>query len=125
MADGDITGALDTFGNAVIAPLLTVMFYLPELFQVVTNTAQNFANVVAAVPSALITPALTLAYPLVSGLNATAKVAQAVLDAAKTGDFGGVASALINAPANIVDGVLNGSGNSAGTVSGAGTADAL
>ena len=82
---GNIVGAVDTFNAAILPPILNVVFYLPELYKVVTNAGQNFANVVAALPEAVVNPLLTLAYPLVSGVNASAEIAQAVLDAAKAG----------------------------------------
>ncbi|GAY14841.1 hypothetical protein [Mycobacterium sp. shizuoka-1] len=110
LADGNIVGAVDTFNAAILPPILSIVFYIPELYKVVTNAGQNLANVIAAVPEAVVNPLLTLAYPLVSGVNASAEIAQAVLDAAKAGDISGVANALINAPANFVDGVLNGAG---------------
>lgn len=107
---GNIVGAVDTFNAALLPPVLNVVFYLPELYKVVANAGQNFANVLAVLPEAVINPVLTLAYPLVSGVNAAAEIAQAVLDAAKAGDVQGVANTLINAPANLINGVLNGAG---------------
>jgi hypothetical protein len=108
---GNIKGAVDTLNNAILIPLVLAALQVgSDALIPVVNTVQNVANVVATLPNALFAVALPLTYPLLSAVNALVQTTQDVVDAAAAGDAGAVVNALVNAPANLVDGVLNGAG---------------
>ena len=80
-------------------------------FAVVTNTVQNLANVVAAVPSLVLPTLLAVSGPIFSTVNAAAMTTQELVNAVGAGDFESVANTLINAPATLTGALLNGFGN--------------
>ena len=111
LAAGDVEGAV----QGIVASLLPLVLNLVDGFNaaypVVTNTAQNMANLVAVVPNLVLPAVLALSGPLFSTVNAGAATAQDVVDAIRGGDIEGLANAIINAPATMTGAVLNGYGN--------------
>lgn len=108
LASGEIAGGIDTLFQAFFAPVLQVALAALPAYEVISNAAQNFANVVAAVPIAALPILLSPIYPLMSGVPAFGDIAQAVFDGVTSGDLGAAAEALLSAPAILVGAVLNG-----------------
>lgn len=116
LASGDVTGAVATLTEPLLPLALTVLQGATDAFGVVSNAAQNFANVVALGPEIITGVALSSAFPLLSGVNATTDTVQSIVTALGDRDLGGVASAVVNAPAHLVGGVLNGDGTILGVL---------
>ncbi|MDT5174330.1 MAG: hypothetical protein QOG37_1581, partial [Mycobacterium sp.] len=110
---GDVTGAVTALTGPVLPLVLGLIdagFTGADAWQAVVNTTQNFANAVAAVPKLVLSGLLAVASPLISDINASAAIGQAVVDAVRTGDLAGVVTALVNAPATLTGATLNGFG---------------
>jgi hypothetical protein len=113
LAAGDVTDAV----AALTAPVLPLVLGLidagftgADAWQAVVNTVQNVANVAAVVPKLALSGLLAVASPLISDINASAAIGQAIVDAAGAGDLNGVITALVNAPATLTGATLNGFG---------------
>jgi hypothetical protein len=111
-AAGDIPGAVSGIISASLPSLLNLIDDFNASFAVVSNTAQNAANLVAATPALLLPTLLAVSGPVVSLANAGAATTQALVDALGSGDLEGIANALLNAPSTLVGAALNGFGNS-------------
>jgi hypothetical protein len=110
---GDVTGAVTALTGPVLPLALGLIdagFTGADAWQAAVNVTQNFANVVAIVPNLALPALLAVAGPLISDINATAAIGQAVVDAGKAGDLAGVVTALVNAPATLTGATLNGYG---------------
>lgn len=118
LRDGNLTGAMETITVALLPVVLTLTQPLSAIGDVFNNTVQNFASAVEELtsPSWVVPVTIGITGPVLSTLNALTATAQAVVDAAGENDFEGVANALINAPANITNGFLNGHGTVLGFV---------
>jgi hypothetical protein len=111
---GDVTDAVATVADPVVLLALGLIdagFTGADAWQAVSNTVQNFANVVAAVPKLALGSFLAVTAPLISAINADTATAQAVADAGAAGDLKGVVTALINNPALVTGAFLNGYGD--------------
>ena len=108
---GNVTGAAQTVGTALLPLVLGLVDGFNQGFAVVSNTAQNMANVVAAVPSLVLPALLAISGPIFSTVNADATTGQELVDAVGAGDIEGVANTLINSPAALTGALLNGFGN--------------
>ncbi|MCW1824334.1 hypothetical protein A5731_25135 [Mycolicibacterium conceptionense] len=125
LADLDVEGALNTLLNLPIGVLGGTGGFLGVMNNVlpvttaikdsIVNPLANAQKVVIALwgngllkgVSILLT-AQSIFGPLMSGVGAVGAAVQDVIDAGKEGDPIGMASAVVNAPATIADGVLNG-----------------
>jgi hypothetical protein len=110
---GDVTGAVAALTGPVLPLVLGLIdagFTGADAWQAVVNTTQNFANAVAAVPKLALSGLLAVASPLLSDINASTAIGQAVVDAVRTGNLEGVVTALVNAPAVLTGATLNGFG---------------
>jgi hypothetical protein len=111
IAAGDLTGAEATLLNSKTVSLLLALTTGPlAAWTVVTNTAQNFTNLlgnVAAIVNNEGTPILGVVY---SVANALTDSGQTAVDDATAGDLAGVINALANAPAEVAGAFLNGFG---------------
>jgi hypothetical protein len=110
---GDVTGAVTTLTGPVLPLALGLIdagFTGANAWQVAVTETQNLANVVAIVPKLVLPALLAVASPLISDINASAAIGQAVVDAGKVGDLEGVVTALVNAPATLTGATLNGYG---------------
>lgn len=108
---GNVTGAVDTINNTIVIPaVLAALQVGSDALVPLTNIVNNFAKVVATLPTDVFTVTLPLTYPLLSAVNALVQTTQDVVNGVGAGDVGAVVNALVNAPANLVDGVLNGAG---------------
>jgi hypothetical protein len=110
---GNVTAAVTALTGPVIPLALGLIdagFTGADAWQVAVNVTQNLANAVAVVPNLVLSGALAVASPLISDINASAAIGQAVVDAGKAGDLEGVVTALVNAPATLTGATLNGYG---------------
>lgn len=101
LAAGQIQEAAETLSTGVILAALPV---LPPL-QVPIN---NLVAVIDLIPQIIPQVGIALISPPLSLFQGTAAAIQDVVDAFGTGDFTAVVNAIINAPATILDGVING-----------------
>lgn len=111
LQSGDIVGAFDTFNNQIVIPLaLNLVTIVSDSTVPLVNTVNNFAKAFATLPNTVFQVALPMTFPLVSTINAAVQTMQDVYDGAAAKDPAAVITALVNLPANLVNGFLNGSG---------------
>jgi outer membrane biosynthesis protein TonB len=108
LAAGQFSTAVSTLFQAGIGLILAPTISLLSLPNIVTNTVQNFANVVAAIPNILLPVGLAAISPLAGVVYSFGDTGQAVIDSLRAGDLAGAVSALVNAPAALADAFLNG-----------------
>ncbi|MCV7343784.1 hypothetical protein [Mycolicibacterium rhodesiae] len=117
LQDGDITGAFDTFNNQIVIPLaLAGVQAVSDLTRPLVSTVNNFAKAFATLPDSVFQVILPMTFPLVSTINAAVQATQDVYDGVVAGDPAAVISTLVNLPANLVNGFLNGSGTILGFI---------
>ncbi len=108
---GDVSGAVNTVFQIPLGLALPIaLFALPPIFQVTTNAAQNFANVVAAIPNAALPLGLTAITPIFAATSAFGDQAQEIVDAVGSGSLGNAAGAALSTPTELVNAFLNGTG---------------
>jgi hypothetical protein len=108
---GDITGGVDTINNAIVIPLaLAAVQAVSDSTVPLVNTVNNFAKAFATVPNAVFQVLLPMTFPLLSTINVVVQATQDVYDGVVASDPGAVINTLVNLPANLVNGFLNGSG---------------
>jgi hypothetical protein len=99
-SEGQIEGAVNFLVfNLVASPIVTIAGLLGQVLAPVLGEEQA-----AMLPLA----ALGLLGPLISGPGAVGTAIQDVVDSLGSGDFAGILSTLIGAPATIIGGVVNG-----------------
>ncbi|WP_179469965.1 hypothetical protein [Mycolicibacterium vinylchloridicum] len=117
LQSGDIVGAFDTFNNQIVIPLaLAGVQTVSDLTRPLVSMVNNFAKAFATVPDAVFQVILPMTFPLVSTINAAVQATQDVYDGVVAGDPAAVINTLVNLPANLVDGFLNGSGTILGFI---------
>lgn len=117
LQSGDIVGAFDTFNNQIVIPLaLAGVQAVSDLTRPLVSMVNNFAKAFATVPDAVFQVILPMTFPLVSTINAAVQATQDVYDGVVAGDPAAVINTLVNLPANLVDGFLNGSGTVLGFI---------
>jgi hypothetical protein len=114
LATGHIADAVMT-GNSLFVNAVAATFFPLLRFDIPQKIAQNFANVVAAITPVATGVGFALLSTVYEGNLALADTAQKFYDAVKSGDLVTSLSELINAPANLLGGVLNGYGTDKGT----------
>jgi len=98
--EGQIEAAVNALVfNLVASPIVTVAGLLGSLLAPVLGE-----EVAAGLPLA----ALGLFGPLISGTGAGGTALQDIVDSLGSGDFAGILSTLVGAPATLIDGVVNG-----------------
>jgi len=111
LQSGNITGAVDTINNNIIIPLaLAAVQAVSDSTVPLVNTVNNFAKAFATLPNAVFQVVLPMTFPLLSTINVIVQATQDVYDGVVASDPGAVISTLVNLPANLVGGFLNGSG---------------
>ena len=105
---GQIYAGVSTLLDAGLGLIIGPVFPLLDLLQIPVTMAQNFANVVAALPMSVLGLGLGALGTFNGTIQATAFQAQAVFDALRTGDLAGVVGAIVATPGAIVNAVLNG-----------------
>lgn len=108
LAAGQFSAAVGTLFQAGIGLILAPAISLIGATSVVTDTAQRFANVVAALPNVLLPIGLGVLSPVASAVYSFGDAGQAVIDAARKGDVAGALNALVNIPAIVTNAFLNG-----------------
>lgn len=119
LAAGDVESALNTilnlgntlFGAAILGPFAAVQGYLNFLVDTPGGSPQLTGIINAMIGNdqfQLVQTFLGAVGPVISGIGSVGTAIQNVLDAVVAGDVLGVVTALINAPATVIDGVLNG-----------------
>ncbi|PND55781.1 hypothetical protein CRM90_21315 [Mycobacterium sp. ENV421] len=117
LQSGDIVGAFDTINNTVVIPLaLNLVTVVSDSTVPLVNTVNNFAKAFATLPNTVFQVVLPMTFPLVSTINAAVQATQDVYDGVVAGDPGAVLNTLVNLPANLVGGFLNGSGTVLGFI---------
>jgi hypothetical protein len=111
LQSGDITGAFDTINNTVVVPLaLSLVTVVSDSTVPLVNTVNNFAKAFATLPNTVFQVVLPMTFPLLSTINAAVQGVQDVYDGVVAKDPAAVVNTLVNLPANLVNGFLNGSG---------------
>ncbi|MGV0849595.1 hypothetical protein [Mycolicibacterium phlei] len=109
LAAGNIEGALNTLLTLPLTVALPLLNLLDPLISPLTNALNNFNAVVQGVLGEVVLGGLIgLSGPVISGIGSIGTAIQGVVDAAGSGDIGEIFDALVNIPAVIADGVLNG-----------------
>jgi hypothetical protein len=111
LQSGNIVGAVDTINNSIVIPLaLAAVQAVSDSTVPLVNTVNNFAKAFATLPNAVFQALIPMTFPLVSTINVLVQTTQDVYDGVVASDPGAVVNSLVNLPANLVNGVLNGSG---------------
>lgn len=119
LAAGDVESALNTilnlgntlFGAAILGPFAAVQGYLNFLVDTPGGSPQLTGIINAMIGNdqfQLVQTFLGAVGPVISGIGSVGTAIQNVLDAVVAGEVLGVVTALINAPATVIDGVLSG-----------------
>jgi len=108
LAAGQFSAAVGTLFQAGIGLILGPAISLIGATSIITDGAQRFANVVAAIPNALLPVGLAAISPIAGAVYSFGDAGQAVIDAARKGDVAGALSALANIPAIVTNAFLNG-----------------
>lgn len=117
LQSGEIVDAVNTINNTIVIPLvLAGVTAVSDLTGPLVSTVNNFAKAFATVPNAVFQVILPMTYPLVSTINVVVQATQDVYDGVVASDPGAVINTLVNLPANLVDGFLNGSGTILGFI---------
>ena len=117
LQSGDITGAFDTINNSIVIPLaLAGVQAVSDSTVPLVSTVNNFAKAFAKLPDAVFQVLLPMTFPLVSTINVVVQATQDVYDGVVARDPGAVINTLVNLPANLVNGFLNGSGTILGFI---------
>lgn len=108
IASGQFYNGMNTLFNAALGLVIGPAFPLINLLQIPVAMAQNFADVVATLPNAVLGLGLGVLGNVAGVVSAFGAVGQAVVDAMSTGDLVGALNAIVGAPAALVGAVLNG-----------------
>jgi hypothetical protein len=101
LAAGNIQGAAETVSTG----LIQVAFpFLPSLLQ----PLNNFVAVVNQLPNIVLLGSLAVIQPPLALVQATGQALQGIVDAVTSGNPLGVVNAIVNVPAVMLDGFLNG-----------------
>lgn len=113
LGQGNVEASLNSLINVVLTPLLAGVnpltgTLLPALQHVIADPLQNLANVANQLPNIGLELGLAVLGPTLGGLGAVGAAVQGVVDAVRTGNLGKVLTAVVQAPAVMVNGLLNG-----------------
>jgi hypothetical protein len=112
LGQANVEGALNNLQLAILLPvfaLINPLSTLPTaLGDLVSQPLQSMINIAKDLPNILLDVGLGVIGPLAGGLGAVGAAAQNVINAVKAGNLGQLATAAIQAPATVVDGILNG-----------------
>lgn len=117
LASGDIVGAFNTINDSIVIPLaLAGVQGVSDLTRPLVSTVNNFAKAFATLPDAVFQVILPMTYPIVSIANVVVQATQDVYDGVVGADPGAILNTLVNLPANLVNGFLNGAGTVLGFI---------
>lgn len=108
LAAGQISAATQTVFQAGLGLVLAPVISLLPVFNIPGQIAQNFANVLTALPNALLPIGLAAISPIAGVVAAVGDTGQAVYDALSAGNITAALGAIVNAPAVITNAFLNG-----------------
>lgn len=113
LGQGNVEASLNSLINVVLTPLLAGLnpltgTLLPALQHVIADPLQNLANVANQLPNIGLALGLAVLGPTLGGIGAVGAAVQGVVDAVRTGNLGKVLTAVVQAPAIMVNGLLNG-----------------
>ncbi|CDO09314.1 hypothetical protein C1S82_10425 [Mycolicibacterium cosmeticum] len=113
LGQGNVEASLNSLINVVLTPLLAGVnpltgALLPALQHAIADPLQNLANVANQLPNIGLELGLAVLGPTLGGLGAVGAAVQGVVDAVRTGNLGKVLTAVVQAPAVMVNGLLNG-----------------
>lgn len=108
LADGQISGGLNTAFQAMINLVQSPALQLIPLLDIPGQVMQNMTNVVKAAPGFLVYAGLAMVSTVNGVASAFEDTAQAVYDAVGAGNLGAAITAIVNAPAALTDAFLNG-----------------
>ncbi|WP_328360200.1 hypothetical protein OG976_07865 [Mycobacterium sp. NBC_00419] len=108
LAAGQISAATQTIFQAGLGLVLAPVISLLPVFNIPGQIAQNFANVLNALPNALLPLGLAAISPIAGVVTAVGDTGQAIYDALSTGNITAALTAIVNAPAVITNAFLNG-----------------
>ena len=116
LASGNVEGAINNVLNAILAPVFPITGFIPAVSAAFTQPLTNLVNAINAVQVGLragVTSPLAMAVtgllgPVLSGAGAFGVAVDNVGSAITAGDPQAALNAVVNGPATILDGVLNG-----------------
>ncbi|AQT78862.1 hypothetical protein B1R94_05690 [Mycolicibacterium litorale] len=114
---GHIVDAFNTLNNTVVIPFaLTALQAVSDSTVPLVNTVNNFAKAFATLPNAVFQVVLPMTFPLVSTINVAVQATQDVYDGVVASNPSAVINTLVNLPANLANGFLNGYGTILGFI---------
>lgn len=110
VAAGQVADAVQTiWSNVLLPPAFLAIIPISSAIPIMQNAVQNVANVIGALGGVnLLLTGIAVISPIYATITQFGNSAQAVVDAVKAGDFVTAASAIVNAPAQLVNAFLNG-----------------
>ncbi len=113
LASGNVEGATNNVLTAILAPVFPITGFVPALAAAFTQPLTNLVNAINAVQAGGVLSPLAMAVtgllgPALSGAGAFGVAVDNVGSAIAAGDPQAALNAVVNGPATIVDGVLNG-----------------
>ncbi|WP_285029037.1 hypothetical protein [Mycolicibacterium sp. lyk4-40-TYG-92] len=112
LGKANIEGALNNLQLAIVLPIFAAINPigpLPKaLGNLISQPLQSVINIANDLPNILLELGVGLIGPVASTVGAMGTAVQNVINAVKAGDLGKLATAIIQAPATVVDGLLNG-----------------
>jgi hypothetical protein len=113
LASGNVEGATNNVLSAILAPVFPITGLIPAISAVLTNPLANLVSGINAIEAGGVLSPLAMAVtgllgPVLSGAGAFGVAVDNVGSAIGAGDPQAVLNAVVNGPATILDGVLNG-----------------
>ncbi|MGX9674667.1 hypothetical protein [Mycobacterium sp. HM-7] len=112
LGKANIEGALNNLQLAIVLPIFAAINPigpLPKaLGNLISRPLQSVINIANDLPNIMLELGVGLIGPVASTVGAMGTAVQNVINAVKAGDLGKLATAVIQAPATVVDGLLNG-----------------
>src|SRR5262245_41734246 len=117
LAADNIVGAGQNLVNIIVQPVLPVAFtLLPALQDFISQPVANMLAVTQQFTTIGALVGIGLLEPIVTTIQSSTQAIQNVVDAVGAGDVVGVISAIVAAPAIVVNGFLNGTGADGGLI---------
>ena len=112
LGKANVEGALNNLQLAIVLPIFAAINPigpLPKaLGNLISQPLKSVINIANDLPNILLELGVGLIGPVASTLGAMGTATQNVINAVKAGDLGKLATAVIQAPATVIDGLLNG-----------------
>ncbi|MUL44540.1 hypothetical protein FZI85_17625 [Mycobacterium sp. CBMA293] len=112
LGQANVEGALNNLQLAILLPVMAAINPigpLPKaLGNLIAQPLQSMINIANDLPNILLELGVGIIGPVAGTLGAVGTAVQNVINAVKAGDLGKLATAVIQAPATVLDGLLNG-----------------